>query len=346
MNRRIIQTVRRFGPAGGMEEYAWQLTRALAKASQPVEVLCEIDDSNGDPDIPVTTLGPSPRRQRWRKHRHFSSKVAQWVAAQPLSSYCLHSHEMVDHADLCTFHSTPHGMGEKSAWWKRLDPTWHANQWLERRVLNTARCVIPVSQLLHQELADRHPFLKATLAPPIPPGIEPALPVDRTSEPVLGFMGWEWERKGLPLVLEIHRNLPHTQLLIAGPSREHLKGQLRETDRVEVMGRVDRDTFFRRIRLLIHPARLEAYGMVIPESLARGIPVLTSTTTGAAAEVSPANGQVLPLDAPNADWAAAAERLLKTETAGPLFKREWSQVARECLAVYPGNGKPADGGAS
>ena len=56
MNRRIIQIVRRFGPVGGMEEYAWQLTCALAKTGHPVEVLCEVDDSNGDLDVPVTFL--------------------------------------------------------------------------------------------------------------------------------------------------------------------------------------------------------------------------------------------------------------------------------------------------
>ena len=75
MNRRIIQIVRRCGPAGGMEEYAWQLTRSLAKADHPVEALCEVDVSNGDPEIPITALGTSLRRCRWRKHMHFSSKV-------------------------------------------------------------------------------------------------------------------------------------------------------------------------------------------------------------------------------------------------------------------------------
>ncbi|MBO11692.1 MAG: hypothetical protein CMJ68_13140 [Planctomycetaceae bacterium] len=334
MNRRIIQIVRRFGPVGGMEEYAWQLTCALAKTGHPVEVLCEVDDSNGDLDVPVTALGTSPRRHRWRKHLHFSSKVEKWVARQRANSCFLHSHEMVTHADLCTFHSTPHGMGENSAWWKRLDPTWHANQWLERRVLSTARCVIPVSQLLHQQLTDRHPFLKGTLASPVPPGIESAPPVDRTLEPVLGFMGWEWERKGLPLALKIHRNLPHTQLLIAGPSQKHLNGLLHETDRVEVMGRVDRDTFFSRIRLLIHPARLEAYGMVIPEALTRGLPVLTSTATGAAEAIPRDHGQALPLDASLATWITAAEQLLNVEPSQPLFHRNWDEVARETVAIY------------
>jgi len=333
MNQRIIQIVRRFGPVGGMEEYAWQLTRALAKASHPVEALCEVDASNGDPDIPVTVLGASTRRHRWRKHMHFSSKINQWVARQRANSYFLHSHEMVTQTDLCTFHSTPHGIGEKSAWWKRLDPTWHANQSLEHRVLHTARRVAPVSALLHQQLSDRHPCLKDVLSTPIPPGIEPTLPVQRTSEPVIGFMGWEWERKGLPLVLEIHRSLPQTKLLIAGPSFEHLNGLLRGTDRVEVLGMVDRDAFFSRIRLLIHPARLEAYGMVIPEALARGIPVLTSTTTGAAAEVSSERGQILSLDSSFSNWSRAAEQLLKTKSTVPLFERSWSQVAEETVAV-------------
>ena len=334
MNRRIIQIVRRFGPVGGMEEYAWQLTCALAKTGHPVEVLCEVDDSNGDLDVPVTALGASPRRHRWRKHLHFSSKVEQWMARQRANSCFLHSHEMVTRTDLCTFHSTPHGIGEESAWWKRFDPTWHANQWLEHRVLHTARRVVPVSAMLHQQLSDRHPCLIDTLTTPIPPGIEPTTPVQRTAEPVIGFMGWEWERKGLPLVLEIHRSLPQTKLLIAGPSIEHLNGLLRETDRVEVLGRVDRDAFFSRIRLLIHPARLEAYGMVIPEALARGIPVLTSSTTGAASEIPRDHGRALPKDAPLEEWKTATERLLKNDLAPPLFHRGWDEVADDTVAIY------------
>ena len=73
--------------------------------------------------------------------------------------------------------------------------------------------------------------------------------------------------------------------------------------------------------------------MVIPEALARGIPVLTSTTTGAAAEVSSERGQILSLDSSFSNWSRAAEQLLKTKSTVPLFERSWSQVAEETVAV-------------
>ena len=332
--KRIVQIVRRFGPTGGMEGIVWQLTRALVEAGENVEVLCEVDESRGQPSVPVTVLGESSQRQRWRKHVDFSKRVDQWAANQNSRALLFHSHEMVARADVCTFHSTPHGTGDEHAWWKRLDPGWHANQWLECRVLQAARRVVPLSPLLKEQLALRHSFLNERLLPAIPPGVKPVKASRLVNKPVIGFMGWEWKRKGLGRVVEICRALPQTRLIIAGPLHDDLGNLLDGLDRVEVLGFVDRQEFFQRIRLLVHPARLEAFGMVISEAMARSIPVLVSDVTGASSEVCPAHGRVLPLAAPLEDWTAATAELLEKDRPPEPYRRGWSEVAEAYQTVY------------
>ena len=59
------------------------------------------------------------------------------------------------------------------------------------------------------------------------------------------------------------------------PSEDELKF-------ADSLGHVDRkEDFYEKIDILIHPAKREAYGMVIAEALSIGIPVICSQETGA-----------------------------------------------------------------
>ena len=330
----IVQVVRSFGPTGGMEEIVWQLTRALVDQGESVQVLCEKDASNGLLPVRVTELGRSTCRRRWRKHVDFSRRVNDWAVAHGPRDALWHSHEMLTRSDVCTFHSTPHGVGAERDWWRRLDPGWHANQWLERRSLLGAQRVVPLSALLERQLEDRHSYMEERLMRAIPPGVQSVESRSLIKEPVIGFMGWEWKRKGLDRVVAICRALPETRLVIAGPSQADLGDMLEGLDRVEVLGMVDRDEFFQRIRLLVHPARLEAFGMVVTESMARSIPVLVSNATGAASEVGTAHGRVLPLDAPMEEWTAVAAELLKQDGSTEPYRRSWTEVADAYRTLY------------
>ena len=48
----------------------------------------------------------------------------------------------------------------------------------------------------------------------------------------------------------------------------------------------DKSKFFNSIDVLVHPAKLEAFGMVITEALSFGVPVLCSSECGAAEIIS------------------------------------------------------------
>ncbi len=335
---RVVQIVRRFGPVGGMEAYAWHLTRELAQRGIEIHVVCETHETDPIPGVTVAALGGTRPFPRWWHHLCFSRRVAKYRQQHGKPNDIWHSHECVTCAEIGTFHTTAHGAGDSNAWHKRLDPTWHMNQWLERRVINSVPLnhMVAVSEMVREQLRKAHPHNSQKLTKVIFPGVEP--PSERSPLPaefMLGFIGREWERKGLRRVLEILRAIPEAKLLIAGVPNDEISGLLGGIqDRVELLGWInDPEDFYKRIRLLIHPAKLEAYGMVVPEALARGIGVLTSEATGASVAVG-ASGRVLPHHAPTQQWIQATRDLLGNppETFPPT--RAWLNVAEEYAALY------------
>ncbi|MBC8325652.1 MAG: glycosyltransferase family 4 protein [Verrucomicrobia subdivision 3 bacterium] len=337
---RIVQIVRRFGPVGGMETYAWQLTRALAANGRPVRVVCETNESDPMPGVTVDALGSTNSFPRWRHHLQFSRRVADFRQQHPQPRDLWHSHESVTCAEVGTFHSTIHGAGEARAWHKRFDPTWHLNRWIEKRVIFSPRLkqMVAVSNLVREQLRHAHPKQAHKFASHISPGVEPIeKPAPIVTEPILGFIGREWKRKGLRRVLEILQAIPEAKLVIAGVPPDEISGLLGGLqDRVEILGWIDDPAdFYKRIRLLIHPAKLEAYGMVVPEALARSVPVLASEATGASADMGAA-GRALPHTAPAQSWADAARELLAHPPKDFPPIRSWAEVAEEYHLLYQG----------
>ena len=335
---RVVQIVRRFGPVGGMETYAWQLTRTLATNGRPVHVVCETEESEALSNVTVEALGGTNPFPRWRHHLRFSQRVSKYWQQHFQPGDIWHSHEFVTCAEVGTFHSTVHGAGESWAWHKRLDPTWHLNRWLEKRVMNSSRLkqMVAVSNLVREQLLGAHPKQSRKLAPHISPGVAPIEnPSPIVTAPVLGFIGREWERKGLRRVLEILQAIPEAKLIIAGVPPVEIQHLLTGIeDRVESLGWIDDPAdFYKRIRLLIHPAKLEAYGMVVPEALARGIGVLASKATGAATEVGTA-GRVLPHTSSKEQWIQAARDLLIDPPGEYHSPRTWPEVAADYEALY------------
>ena len=343
---RIVQVVRNFSTNGGMEEYVWRLVNSLAGQGTEVKVVCERCEAEVPDRVSVDFVPRSLRGPRWFRSHGFSNQLKKWRDRYLRSNDIIHSHEFIDQADLLTFHTTIHGYGERS-WLKRMDPSWHLNQWLEKKTVYSPRLkfLIPVSDMLRNQFDDNYPGIKSVLSSAIPPGvIRPkcqARSVNNSRPPVLGFMGREWERKGLKLVIEIFRHLakknPHVKLVIGGVDFEELKPFVTGLEsQIDVMGWVqDKGSFYEKIDILLHPARLEAFGMVVTESLACGIPVLVSDQVGAASEVKEGQGLVLPLESSISEWGNAANTLLKQDSkTSSIYDRSWNQVALEYQETY------------
>ena len=343
---RIVQAVRNFGLVGGMEEYVWYLTNCLAQKGFPICVVCESIKNEISEGVQTYRITRQIRGPSWFQALKFSNNLCKWRAQNGRATDIFHSHEFVRGADILTFHTTLHSSGKNSLI-KRFDPSWHGNQWLEKRTILSPRLksLVPVSNLLGCQLKENYPDSKSLLSPAIPPGVlmpsAKNLKSDFSKGKAIGFLGREWGRKGLRLVIEVFRELNERghelNLVIAGVGHDEI-GNLIEglSPKVEVMGWItDKEEFYNKVDLLMHPAKLEAYGMVVTEALSRGIPVLVSDQVGAAQEIKTGLGKVLPLTKHISQWADAAWGLLKVgRTNDPMYKRSWEQVASEYQELY------------
>jgi len=337
----VIQVVRRFGPVGGMEAIAWRICYGLADQGIETTVMCDeaccIDGYKGR----IVEFGARTEKPRWLAHFRFSRQVQMWLGENRSTHRIVHCHEMVPCADILTMHSTPHGIYEPAFSPKKLDPTWHINRWLERKVVGTAKMVVPYTESHSRQIQMMHPAAQNLLAMPVAPGTELSDRHRVKPRGAIGFMGREWERKGLRLVMDIFSRLvsllPDLRLVIAGVERQSVKElSVSNTDKIQFLGEIkDINQFYEQIDLLIHPARLEAFGMVVTEALARRIPVLVSDRVGASSVVRPENGQVLPIDASLEEWAEKAHEILGWELGlVPEYTRPWCSVIKEYRELY------------
>ena len=127
----------------------------------------------------------------------------------------------------------------------------------------------------------------------------------RDNRVYFGFMGTLAPAKGIELLLRIFSKLnqPNARLLIAGTGKrgyeEPLKTQF-ASQKIRFLGYCSPENFFSMIEILIVPSIWEeALGMVIPESLAYGVPVIGSRRGGIPEMIEPGkNGFLFEPDRP------------------------------------------------
>ena len=339
---KVLYVVRRYGPVGGMERYVWELTRELRGLGHEVEVLCEVCLAGKPENIAVYELGKITQRPRWLSLLRFGGRVARWLKAHPHPGWLIHSHERINVHHVTTFHGPPFANVLEKSFWRLLSIRVLMQLYLERRELAQPSCIVPNSQTISKQLAHYYPQFAGKLSAPIVPGVQPgtvrawhAIPAGGG---IIGFVGKEWRRKGLPLAVEIvarlRRTRPALELWIVGPQPEEIghlfagwQGGYRLLGWREL-------SCFAEFDVLLHPARAEPYGMVISEAMSARVPVVVSDVCGAAAQITPDAGAIVPLDAPADRWADEIEKQLCRSDAPPQFARGWDDVAREYETIY------------
>jgi len=328
----ILQVVKRFGLVGGMEEYVFRLSEELSNTGFKVTVLCERAYNSNPEGVDLIELGLT-REPRWLAHYKFSRKVNLWLSENP-DARIVHSHERQSYHHVTTFHTTPFNSG-KSQISKYLSLRNFFYERLERRELfaDSVKAIVPVSNLLGEMIKRKHPKSESLLKDAVHPGVfmETEDNVSKREVPsdggTLGFIGKEWIRKGLPKVVGIWRELkktrPKLKLRIAGVSPEMIAHLFGPDDKdIEVLGLIkDKESFYMSINLLVHPAKHEAFGMVITEALSMGVPVLCSSECGASECVNSANGFSLPSTEKLISWADKASEIM---SANSIIKYEMS----------------------
>lgn len=342
----VVQVVKRFGPVGGMEEYVFRLSIELPKLGFEVVVLCEKSFSSDSFPVVVIELGETIK-PRWFSHYQFSQKVSKWLAENPCETRIVHSHERQSSHHVTTFHTTPFGHG-RGPYFRFLSLRNYFYEQLERRELNgrNAQVIVPVSNRLGEMILAKHNGIKGKLSDAIYPAVS-ITNVNPTRNHVppdggtIGFIGKEWKRKGLPKVIQVWRDLkkvrPKLRLEVAGPQKEEIQSLFSSGEKdYELLGYVDdKPKFFESIDVLVHPAKLEAFGMVITEALSFGVPVLCSSECGAAEIISERyKSSALSHQSKNEFWLNELESIFSNKKSMEIYTRSWEQVALEYLSVY------------
>lgn len=339
---KILLVVRRFGPVGGMERYVWELARELAALGHQIEVVCERCHADRPQGIAVYELGEIAPRPRWLSLLRFGSRVADWLKAHPLPERVIHSHERLGVHHVTTFHGPPFATVFEKPFWRLFSLRVWMQLYLERRELSTAQFIVPNSATIARMLAHYYPAQRTKLTLPIVPGVALSAPREwhqvAARGGVVGFVGKEWQRKGLPLaaqiVAQLRKTRPELELWVVGPQPQLVQHLFADWQGGYRLLGWSEQAHFAEFDVLLHPARAEPYGMVISEAMAAQVPVLVSDVCGAAEHVHAASGAVLSLDDDVVLWANALDAQLSRPAAPPPFVHHWRDVAREYETIY------------
>lgn len=338
----IVKVVKRYGLCGGMEEYAYRLSHELLERGASVTILTEREMTKPkDPAIKIVRVQASPIKPRWLSHLLFSRKISEWAKRNPSEKRIIHSHERIACHEITTIHSTLFNFPRKGLPGFRK----FMNEYLERRELlaPSVKKIVPVSGIIEGQIKSKHPNTSSVVSLPIAPGVSEITAKLKSfdpQKPIIGFIGKEWRRKGLPKVIAVWRKLrnhiPMAKLCLAGFSPSEPIGLSFEEKRdVHMLGWIEnKSDFFDQIDILLHPARIEAYGMVIAEAMSLGIPVACSNQCGASKDVSSDYGKTLDYDATDSEWTDCVNSVLNVVRPESPFQRSWSTVSQEYEDAY------------
>lgn len=340
---KILHVVRRYGPVGGMERYVWEITLELAKLGHEVVVICERCHAEKPQGITVHELGEIAPKPRWLSLLRFGKRVANWLEQNPHPGFVVHSNERLAKHDVTTFHGPPFATVRDKPWWKKISLRIAMQFYLERRELEVARFIVPNSIFIKKQLAHYYPEYTYKLTDPVVPGVAAMPPRDWKAVPgdrgIVGFVGKEWQRKGLPLAVEIvallRRERPNLELWVVGPQVEEVRHLFAGWQGgYQLLGWRSDNAHLQQIDVLLHPARAEPYGMVITEAMAAGARVVVSDVCGAVSEITHGAGMSVSLDAPLEQWVDAVREQLQQINPPPPYAHSWREVAREYEAIY------------
>lgn len=175
---------------------------------------------------------------------------------------------------------------------------------------------------------------------------------------VLLFVGHEFARKGLPVVLDALTRLPDRHHLLVVGGTPDMVADLRREGAARGLGRrlhllgplPDPRPAFHAADVLVQPSAYESFGLVVLEALACGVPVV-ATPTGCVPEVvtDAVTGYVRPAEA--APVAAAVQALADADRAAlaaasrrRALEHSWHEVAGRYVAVLAELAGPQAGG--
>ena len=362
------------GGPGGIETIALSLACAIKEHGNTVHIVCSKPVSL-PPEIGVTQVASIARPGSLR---HLSFRFTSSRAARSLGCDILHSFGMTKHFNVFSAQSC-HKAGLKilEQYTSRLieNPFGKgvANTlalWQERRNFSVApdKKIIACSQRTKKEILEEYKIEENNVTV-IPNGID-LQRFYRTTEkeaqgrailrkagvpdsvPVILFVGNEFARKGLAALIQslplLKGQAPHIVVAGNGHTRPYrqLAARLGIESSVHFLGSVGEiDRLYAAAHLLVLPALHEAFGLVIIEAMAMGVPVIASARAGAVEDLATNEKHCLTLRTPEQpeEIAAAIQRVFDDSTlqdrmiqAGMALARRipWIDVALQYIEVY------------
>lgn len=342
MTTSSIHIVRQFGPVGGMERYVWELTHTLARQGQKVMVVCEKRHEPTTENIEVIELGLIKPKPRWLAMLRFSRRVTKFFNTFDRADWIIHSHERTAVHQVTTFHGPPILQRKTKAldWLSPRIKTWEYLEYRELCAKNVLR-ILPNSLPVAAQLESFYPQAAAKIGAPAYPGVDPLFSALKKSSDghTIGFIGKEWKRKGLPFACKVIESLrqkqPEIRLFVAGPQPDDIAYLFKNwpADSYQLLGWKRTESILQDIDLLIHPATVEPFGMVMAEANAAGIPMLISDLCGISPLITQDQGSVLPLE--NTElWAHCCENLLDNKKPVQDLDLTWEELAQQHIGIY------------
>ncbi len=364
---------------GGAERYSIAMVEQLA-ARHDVHVFAQ----NIEHTFPGVTYHKVPmplRRPRWINQLYFA--YATWRATRQ-GFDIVHSHENTWHGNVQTVHVLPIKytlfVGRQRwalalRWIKVLtSPRLLAYLWLEKRRYAWAlkKRVVCASTSLKAVMQATYPA-SVQMLEVVTPGVDAVpgrasatqraqareqlnLPTDAN---LLLFVGNDFVRKGLPALLQALVHLPpRTQLAVVGNAESEstfrkLAERLGLTSRVHFLGsQRDMGPAYRAADMLVHPTLEDAYGMVVLEAMAHGLPVVVSDApySGIAQDLRDRENALLLKDPRDVATIVTALQRLQTEAdlvdglssraLGFANAHSWKRAAGAYEAMYLGIAEP------
>lgn len=373
---RIAVLSRNFSTTGGgAERYSIAVVEQLA-ARHEVHVFAQTI-AHDVPGVSYHRVPMPMARPRWINQLYFAWKT--WRATRT-GFDVVHSHENTWHGNVQTVHVLPvkhtlfagkQGVALALRWLKVLtSPRLLAYLWLEKRRYAWAlkKKVVCASSSLKEVLQKAYPA-SAPMLEVVTPGVDTVpgrAPVDARVQAcqqlglpadavLLLFVGNDLVKKGLPTLLQSLVQLPaQTHLAVVGtgealPDLNKLAERLGQKGRVHFLGsQRDMEPVYRAVDVLVHPTLEDAYGMVVLEAMAHGLPVVVSDSSycGIAQDLHGGENALLLKDPKNAvQLTATLSDLLvnrglqeKLSTSALAFAQahSWEQSADVYETLYRG----------
>ena len=376
---RIAILNRVFSPqGGGAERYSIALVEQLCQRHEIHVFAQDIAFSliAQWPQVRFHKVSAPLRKSRWLNQLWYAT-VTWWATRKGSGAGfdVVHSHENTWHGQVQTVHVLPikHNLFNGKTGWRRAatwlnvltSPRLLAYLALERGrfAVQPNRHIVLTSPSLLAIFKSTYPACANTLSV-ITPGVgkvdfsfDKAAAKQALGLPAQGwmiaFVGNDYEKKGLPTLLQALKTLPeHVNLAVVGnqaqmPVYQKLANQLGLESRVRFLGAVaDVSNVYQAADCLAHPTREDTFAMVVLEALSYGLPTVVSQARYCGIAGLLTDGQnALMLEDPKdaAALAALLRRILDDTDLRANLSRQalafadgyaWEAIARQQEAIY------------